>query len=144
VTSNEVSARVAQAEATEREIDDTREQYRPVASHASLLFFTISELAAIDPMYQYSLGWFLALFGKAMEEAPKVRMQCGGAQLGRELPVGLFSEQTVPAIGATVLFQMEWFAVVLECLHMHTLGFMQGLWSRRACSRVDRICCAAN
>lgn len=72
VTSNEVSARVAQAEATEREIDDTREQYRPVASHASLLFFAISELAAIDPMYQYSLGWFLALFGKAMEEAPKV------------------------------------------------------------------------
>ena len=63
---------MAQAEATEREIDDTREQYRPVASHASLLFFTISELAAIDPMYQYSLGWFLALFGRAMVEAPKV------------------------------------------------------------------------
>ena len=74
VTSNEVSARVAQAEEIEREIDDTREQYRPVASHASLLFFAISELAAIDPMYQYSLGWFMALFGKAMEEEPKVNM----------------------------------------------------------------------
>ncbi|KAF6265909.1 dynein heavy chain 2 [Scenedesmus sp. NREL 46B-D3] len=46
VTSNEVSARVAQAEATEKEIDDTREQYRPVAVRASLLFFAISELAA--------------------------------------------------------------------------------------------------
>lgn len=73
-----MSARVAQAEETEREIDDTREQYRPVASHASLLFFAISELAAIDPMYQYSLGWFLALFGKAMVEAPKVSRVIAG------------------------------------------------------------------
>jgi hypothetical protein len=72
VTSNEVSARVAQAEATEREIDDTREQYRPVALRASLLFFAISELAAVEPMYQYSLGWFLSLFVRAIEEAPKV------------------------------------------------------------------------
>jgi dynein heavy chain len=73
VTSDEVSARVAQAEATEREIDATREQYRPVASNSSLLFFAISELAAIDPMYQFSLGWFLALFGNSMDAAPKVR-----------------------------------------------------------------------
>lgn len=73
VTSNEVSARVAQAEATEKEIDDTREQYRPVAVRASLLFFAISELAAVEPMYQYSLGWFLGLFVRAIEEAPKVR-----------------------------------------------------------------------
>lgn len=72
VTSNEVSARVAQAEETEREIDHTREQYRPVASHASLLLFAISELAAIEPMYQYSLNWFLVLFGRAMDQAPKV------------------------------------------------------------------------
>ncbi|WIA11828.1 hypothetical protein OEZ85_011917 [Tetradesmus obliquus] len=71
VTSNEVSARVAQAEATEKEIDDTREQYRPVAVRASLLFFAISELAAVEPMYQYSLGWFLGLFVRAIEEAPK-------------------------------------------------------------------------
>lgn len=73
---------MAQAEETEREIDDTREQYRPVASHASLLFFAISEMAAIDPMYQYSLGWFLALFGRAMEEAPKVGVcECEGSGL---------------------------------------------------------------
>jgi hypothetical protein len=63
---------VAQAEATEKEIDDTREQYRPVAVRASLLFFAISELAAVEPMYQYSLGWFLSLFVRAIEEAPKV------------------------------------------------------------------------
>ncbi|KAF8071068.1 Dnah1 [Scenedesmus sp. PABB004] len=71
VTSNEVSARVAQAEATEREIDCAREAYRPVAERASLLFFAISELAGVEPMYAYSLGWFLGLFARAIDDAPK-------------------------------------------------------------------------
>lgn len=62
VTSNEISAKVAEAEATEREIDETRELYRPVALRASLLFFAISDLALVDPMYQYSLAWFISLF----------------------------------------------------------------------------------
>jgi dynein heavy chain len=53
---------VAEAEATETEIDATRELYRPVARRASLLFFAISDLAAVDPMYQYSLAWYIALF----------------------------------------------------------------------------------
>jgi dynein heavy chain len=72
VTANEVAAKVAEAEATEREIDATRELYRPVAARASLLFFCIADLAAVDPMYQYSLAWFIGLFVRSMEEAPKV------------------------------------------------------------------------
>ena len=50
-----------EAEETEAEIDNTREKYRPVAYRASLLYFAISDLAGIDPMYQYSLPWFNAL-----------------------------------------------------------------------------------
>ncbi|KAG2485619.1 hypothetical protein HYH03_015682 [Edaphochlamys debaryana] len=71
VTSNEIAAKVAEAEATEREIDATRELYRPVALRASLLFFAISDLALVDPMYQYSLTWFISLFIRGIEEAPK-------------------------------------------------------------------------
>jgi len=44
-----------ESEVTEKEIDTTRELYRPVAYRASLLFFAIVDLAVIDPMYQYSL-----------------------------------------------------------------------------------------
>jgi hypothetical protein len=33
-----------------------------VAKHSSILFFTISDLANIDPMYQYSLTWFINLY----------------------------------------------------------------------------------
>jgi dynein heavy chain len=72
ITSNEVAARVAEAEATEAEIDATRELYRPVAVRSSLLFFAISELAGVDPMYQYSLSWFASLFIRGIAEAPKV------------------------------------------------------------------------
>jgi len=71
VTSNEIAAKVAEAEETEKEIDATRELYRPVAIRASLLFFCISDLALVDPMYQYSLAWFVNLFIRAIEEAEK-------------------------------------------------------------------------
>jgi hypothetical protein len=71
VTSNEISVKVAEAEATEKTIDATREEYRPVATRASVLFFCISDLAAVDPMYQYSLAWFITLFLRAIAEADK-------------------------------------------------------------------------
>lgn len=41
-TSAEISTRVKEAEDTEREIDSKREEYRPVAKRASVLFFCIS------------------------------------------------------------------------------------------------------
>jgi len=34
----------------------------PVAQLVATLFFVTSELAAIEPMYQYSLTWHLDLF----------------------------------------------------------------------------------
>lgn len=62
VKSQDISAQVKDAEATEKEIDATRERYRPVAFRASVLYFCITDLASVDPMYQYSLPWFTNLF----------------------------------------------------------------------------------
>jgi len=50
-TSDEIKVRMKESEVTEKEIDTTRELYRPVAYRASLLFFAIVDLAVIDPMY---------------------------------------------------------------------------------------------
>ncbi len=36
-----------------------------------MLFFCIADLASVDPMYQYSLEWFINLFLLAIEKAPK-------------------------------------------------------------------------
>ncbi|KAJ7552868.1 hypothetical protein O6H91_06G073600 [Diphasiastrum complanatum] len=69
VTSNEITLKVSEAEKTEKAIDETREVYRKVATRASILFFCISDLATVDPMYQYSLSWFINLFGRAIDGA---------------------------------------------------------------------------
>jgi len=68
-TSTEISAKVAEAEITEREIDLARERYRPVAIRATILYFSICGLASVDPMYQYSLQWFTNLFCLAIRQA---------------------------------------------------------------------------
>lgn len=71
-TSNDIASKVEEAERTEQEIDAAQEQYRPVAVRASLLFFCIADLAGVDPMYQYSLAWFVALFLRTVQATPEV------------------------------------------------------------------------
>ncbi|XP_055840841.1 dynein axonemal heavy chain 3 isoform X1 [Episyrphus balteatus] len=74
ILSEEIQEKQIIAVATETEIDAARQQYIPVAKHSAILFFCISELANIDPMYQYSLGWFLNLFVNAILKAPKSKV----------------------------------------------------------------------
>jgi dynein heavy chain len=45
------------ADETEKKIDIARMGYKPIAIHSSVLFFSITDLANIEPMYQYSLSW---------------------------------------------------------------------------------------
>jgi len=67
--SNEIEAKQKVAAETEQKIDEAREGYRPVAYRTSLLFFCISDLAAVDPMYQYSLNWFIELFVRSINDS---------------------------------------------------------------------------
>ena len=39
-----------------------------MAAHGSVLFFCTSDMANIDPMYQYSLAWFVNLFINSISE----------------------------------------------------------------------------
>lgn len=52
-------------------INTTRLGYRPVAVTASILFFTLRDLAALDPMYQFSLNWFVNLFSNSIDNSEK-------------------------------------------------------------------------
>jgi dynein heavy chain len=54
---------------TEKEIDEIREKYRDSAYYASYLYFLVSEMITIDPMYQYSLQWFENLFQMTLEKS---------------------------------------------------------------------------
>ncbi|KAL5473898.1 hypothetical protein EMCRGX_G028462 [Ephydatia muelleri] len=71
VLSEEITAKQEIASVTEKEIDETRNGYRPVAVHSSVLFFCISDLANIEPMYQYSLTWFVNLYLQSIANSSK-------------------------------------------------------------------------
>jgi dynein heavy chain len=61
----------AQAEVTEKTIDQTRKGYQSSGEYTAVLFFCITDLANIDPMYQYSLPWFVALFINSIQQSEK-------------------------------------------------------------------------
>jgi dynein heavy chain len=69
--SEEISAKQEIAEETQKEIESTRMGYLPVAEHSSILFFCISDFANIDPMYQYSLIWFINLYNNSIINSEK-------------------------------------------------------------------------
>ncbi|XP_064598423.1 dynein axonemal heavy chain 7-like [Liolophura sinensis] len=71
VLANEISEKQAIAEETEKKIDTARMGYTPIAIHSTILFFSIADLANIEPMYQYSLTWFINLFILSIENAEK-------------------------------------------------------------------------
>lgn len=45
--------------------------YTPIATHSAVLFFSIADLANIEPMYQYSLTWFINLFILSIDNSEK-------------------------------------------------------------------------
>ena len=71
IKSTEIKAKVAAAEVTEKEIDETRMKYIPVAVRSQILFFCVSDLSNVDPMYQYSLDWYVNIFVNAISNAER-------------------------------------------------------------------------
>lgn len=69
--SEEISEKQKVASATEMQIDSTRVGYKPVAVHSAVVFFCISDLANIEPMYQYSLTWFINLYVQSIAKSKK-------------------------------------------------------------------------
>jgi dynein heavy chain len=60
-----------EAERTAIEINSNRELYRPIAIRGSVLYFVIADLASMDPMYQYSLEFFVKLFNRRLKNSKK-------------------------------------------------------------------------
>ncbi|KAJ8963034.1 hypothetical protein NQ314_005606 [Rhamnusium bicolor] len=71
VLSEEIQEKQKLAAITEKEIDSARNGYVPVSKHSSVLFFCISDLANIEPMYQYSLIWFINLYNQSITNSTK-------------------------------------------------------------------------
>lgn len=69
--SQELKMKQAEAVETEKTIDSFRYNYRPVACHSTVLYYTVIDLSNINPLYQYSLQWYTNLFVQSIESANK-------------------------------------------------------------------------
>ncbi|GAB1297122.1 Dynein axonemal heavy chain 17 [Apodemus speciosus] len=63
-----VCLEVQEAKITETKINEARENYRPAAARASLLYFILNDLNKINPIYQFSLKAFNVVFEKAIQK----------------------------------------------------------------------------
>ena len=60
ITSEDIESKLKTAKITEERINTNRLLYEPVSIRAASLYLMILELANLDPMYQYSLEWFIS------------------------------------------------------------------------------------
>eukprot|EP00462_Mataza_sp_D1_P017376 CAMPEP_0175163132 /NCGR_PEP_ID=MMETSP0087-20121206/25561_1 /TAXON_ID=136419 /ORGANISM="Unknown Unknown, Strain D1" /LENGTH=4572 /DNA_ID=CAMNT_0016451765 /DNA_START=103 /DNA_END=13822 /DNA_ORIENTATION=+ len=70
----EVKEKIEASVATEIVINKKREQYRPVATRGSVVYFVIVACSAINCMYQTSLAQFLSYFDQSMIDAEKANL----------------------------------------------------------------------
>lgn len=61
-TSAIIAARLIDTVDTETMITATRDKYRHLSARGAALYFVVATLAEIDPMYQYSLKYFVSVF----------------------------------------------------------------------------------
>lgn len=74
ILSIDIFKKQAAAKKTEAQIEEFRQNYKPIAKHSSALYYTITDLPNIDPMYQYSLTWFINLYINSIDTANKSKI----------------------------------------------------------------------
>ena len=67
-TSDQIKEKQELAKVTEKEINESRESYRPVAAEGAMLYFLLIQLWIIDLMYFYSLESFQQFFFNAIDK----------------------------------------------------------------------------
>lgn len=66
---DDVKQKLEVTEQTMKRVDDARENYRKCGAESSLLFFVLYDLNQIDPMYQFSLEWYIDLFKTSIDKS---------------------------------------------------------------------------
>lgn len=66
---SEVTSKLELAQVTAVDIERLRNGYRAVAKRGAILFFLLSDMATVNPMYQYSLNSYLEVFSYSLRRS---------------------------------------------------------------------------
>jgi hypothetical protein len=69
-TSADIETQMIASQKTEKTVASFREKFGSVSEYAALLYFCAADFAVVDPMYQFSLKWFVSMFKAAVQNAP--------------------------------------------------------------------------
>lgn len=67
----EASKQLKEAQVTQSRINNIKEQLDPVVEYSSRLYFAILSFSRLDPMYQFSMGFFEAVYKQSIKNAEK-------------------------------------------------------------------------
>lgn len=68
-TAEDVKTKLEISEETEQKIILARDEFRPIATRGSVLYFLVVEMSKVNVMYQTSLKQFLSLFDTAIQQS---------------------------------------------------------------------------
>ncbi|CAL1134249.1 unnamed protein product [Cladocopium goreaui] len=69
IMGTKIEEQVKQQEITAVQIAEVRQVYKYHALRCAALYFIICDLCIVDPMYQFSLDWFIAMFNQSIRMA---------------------------------------------------------------------------
>nr|XP_024218054.1 dynein heavy chain 7, axonemal isoform X1 [Halyomorpha halys] len=61
-TAEEIAVKEQESTVARGDIESLKSLYRPIAHRSSFLYYTIVDLPQVDPMYQFSLEWFITIY----------------------------------------------------------------------------------
>jgi len=73
IAAEDASRRLVDIEKMKEKHTKTRNFYKNAANRAANLFFCVADLSNVEPMYQWSLDWFIDLYKYTIDQDPKVK-----------------------------------------------------------------------
>ena len=135
-TAETVNSQILMVEETATKIDLARNVYRNAATRASTVFFSLSDMSSVDPMYQFSLDTYMTDFKSNIDKSREMSVNKNEPS-AEDRVIAITNYHTVEVFKSTciALFEKDklLFAVQLCCSIMLEQGTVKS-------SELDFIC----
>lgn len=135
--SKDATNRLKDIEMMKKKLLNTRNFYKKAANRASNLFFCVTDLGNIEPMYQFSLDWFIQLYQTAIDQEPKTK-ETRVADVIR-IFTGILFQRVCPSLFEKdkLLFSLLIYLKTLECEGLANLRELRYLFVGGTATKAD-------